>query len=676
MGAAKRFARCACRRAGVGGRIAAKGDEIMENGGTPEALANHAASADEQKFKSIFRHAASAMAVLDLRGDFLEVNPALCDLLGYPEDKLRRMNIRAVSSPDDLDLDVGAYRQLIKGEIPFEWLEKCFLHRNGHLVWGMVSRSVIRDGNGHARYIVISVQDITQRKQAMEALRFTQFSIDHAADAAFWMGAHGRIFYVNESACKALGYPREELLRMSIYQIDPNFQPQSWGEHWAELKAKGSLSFESVHRTRQGKVYPVEIIANYVEFEGQEYNCAFARDISERKRAQEALRSSESQLVQAQKMEALGTLVAGVAHEINNPINLILYNIPILQGVWKDFLPVVAERAQRQPHAKYGGMTFAFLKDKLGKLLADMDMAANRITKIVSDLKDFSRQSNVAEMALTDINEAVGNAVRLARAFMRKAQVSLEMDLAEDMPPVKGNLHSIAQVVLNVLINAVQAVDHNHGRVQIATGVQSRDGRPFIAVTDNGRGVAAELGEKIFDPFVTDKQDSGGTGLGLSVSYNLIRAHGGEIVYHDSKQGGAVFKVLFPAQTLGETLPARILVVDDEDIVRRILVKVLTRKGGYLVEEAANGIEAGIKLGSYHPDLVVLDLQMPDMDGLEVCRIIKSNPDLADIKVIITTGFPDHPKLEQISALGFKDFCFKPIRGAEFLDRLERVLAD
>lgn len=141
---------------------------------------------------------------------------------------------------------------------------------------------------------------------------------------------------------------------------------------------------------------------------------------------EKALHESQQQLQQAQKMETLGTLVAGVAHEINNPINLIMYNIPLLQKIWADFMPVLKERQQMEPNQKFGGFDYDFLADNLVQLVADMEMAAHRVAKTVSDLKNFSRQSNVAEKTQLQVNSAVRNAMRLAQTTLRTSAVDVD----------------------------------------------------------------------------------------------------------------------------------------------------------------------------------------------------------------------------------------------------------
>jgi signal transduction histidine kinase len=385
-----------------------------------------------------------------------------------------------------------------------------------------------------------------------------------------------------------------------------------------------------------------------------------------------ALQKSQEQLHQSQKMETLGTLVAGVAHEINNPINLIMYNTPLLKKVWHDFLPVLNEYAIKNPTRKYGGLTFEFLNQNLKQLLADVDMATNRVAKIITDLKDFAKQSSVVDKQPLQINQVVKNAMRLVGATLKKAGIEVKLLLDPDIPLMEGNLHNIEQVVLNIAINAVQAINHDRGLIKISTGLQSRKGRIFVAVTDNGKGINPSISDRIFDPFVTDKQAEGGTGLGLSVTYSLIRAHSGEITFNSRQGEGTTFTVYFPIVIHGKEI--KILVVDDDQAVRKMLTKSLMSCPSYRVEEASNGIEACIKLGSYRPDLLILDVFMPDMDGLEVCRAIKRDSDLSEVKVIITTGFPNHPKTNEVADLGFSNIHFKPFDLPEFIQHVDQIL--
>ncbi len=397
---------------------------------------------------------------------------------------------------------------------------------------------------------------------------------------------------------------------------------------------------------------------------------------SQQRHVEEALKESQQQLHQAQKMETLGTLVAGVAHEINNPINLIMYNLPLIQKIWSDLLPVLMEQKKTVPDQKFGGFTYDFLQDNLTQLVADMDMAANRVAKIVSDLKNFSKQSNVAEKSMVQVNAAVKNAMRLAQTTLRKSGIRIQLNLDEDLPLIEGNLQSIEQIIINIIINAIQAIDHSDGIIRIATVFQRKDARVGLQIIDNGRGVSEAIADKLFLPFVTDKQAEGGTGLGLSVTYGLVQSHGGEISFETQKGRGTTFTVLFPTLLKREAI--KILIVDDDQTIREMLIEALTlhRDRPYLIEEATNGIEATIKLGTYRPDLLILDIFMPEMDGLEVCRIIKNEAELSDMKVIISTGYPRHPKLDEMAEMGFTNVIYKPFDLMEFVKKVETILTN
>ncbi|MDP4858594.1 MAG: ATP-binding protein [Desulfobacterales bacterium] len=390
------------------------------------------------------------------------------------------------------------------------------------------------------------------------------------------------------------------------------------------------------------------------------------------KEAEAELEKSRAQLYQAQKMEALGTLVAGVAHEINNPVNLIIYNTPLLQKVWSDLLPVLKAHRDEAPHRKYGGLTVDFLDQNLLQLISDIEMAAGRVAKIVTDLKNFARLPIATEKQPISVNEAVANALRLVHTTLRNAGVTIEKQLAEDLPLISGNLQNIEQIIVNILINAVQAIDHSQGRIRIETGIRPADGRLHLSIADNGRGVDPVLVDRLFDPFVTDKQTQGGTGLGLSVSYNLVKSHGGDIAFESRPGKGTIFHIDFPTLATGK--PAKILIVDDDPVIRRMLTRALTDRSAYLVDEAANGVEACLKLGAYRPDLLILDIFMPDMDGVEVCRALKKDPALAEVKVIVTTGHPQHPKLAEVDRLGFKNIRSKPYNVSELIEFIDNIL--
>jgi PAS domain S-box-containing protein len=380
----------------------------------------------------------------------------------------------------------------------------------------------------------------------------------------------------------------------------------------------------------------------------------------------------EKQLFQAQKMEALGTLVAGVAHEINNPINLILFNLPLLEKIWNDLLPLLEEHFGHSPHFKIGGLTYAFIQEHLPQLIADMGMAAQRVTRIVGGLKDFSRKDNPAEKMFIDVNKAVENAAFLVGSTLKKSSAVLSLDLAPDLPLLHANLQNLEQIVVNLIINALQSIGHGSGKVHVTTSLGPHNKSIIIEVTDNGRGVNPAVAEKIFDPFVTDRQAVGGTGLGLTVSYNLVKSHNGEIYFKTHPQQGTTFTVVLPTEIKRRIF--KVMVVDDDTLFRELLSDALSKKTDCLVEGFANGAEALIRLGSDPPDLLILDMFMPEIDGLGVCRAIKNELDLELTKVIIVTGFPEHPNLSEAARMGFTQIFTKPLALETFIGKVQEIV--
>ena len=376
------------------------------------------------------------------------------------------------------------------------------------------------------------------------------------------------------------------------------------------------------------------------------------REITEQKKM-------ESHLFQSQKMESLGTLVAGIAHEINNPINLIMFNLPLIQKIWKDLEPALDSAGQENPQAKYGGLTLDFLKENLSQMILDMKSATDRVASIVKGLKTFSRKTGPAEFQPIHVNESVENALKLVQTTTRKSGIELVTTLGSDLPRINGNQQNIEQIVMNLVINALQAIDHPQGRIDVRTRYSDETGEIFIEVADNGKGIDPGIAETIFDPFVTDKQMEGGTGLGLSVTYGLVKDHGGDISFETGKAKGTLFSVRFPVHPRHE--PIRILVADDERSIRRLIIRAFSKGHKIIFEEAGNGTEALIKLGTFQPDILILDIMMPEMDGLEVCRAIVAEPELSGMDVIIVTGFTRDPRIEKVARMGFTHIFQKPL---------------
>lgn len=270
------------------------------------------------------------------------------------------------------------------------------------------------------------------------------------------------------------------------------------------------------------------------------------REIAERKHAEEELRINQQQLVQADKLAALGVLVSGVAHEINNPTGLILLDVPILKRANSDTERILEGYYAAHGDFTIGGLPYSEMRDEIPKILDAMQDGAKRIKRIVSDLTDFSRRDDVADKVRIDFNLAVQTALRLVDPTIRKSTNRLHVDYTEEVPPILGNSQRIEQVVVNLILNACQALPDADRGISITTRYNHATRSAILMVRDEGVGIAPENLPRLTDPFFTTKRESGGTGLGLSVSDGIIKEHGGHLNFESTIGSGTTVTLSIP----------------------------------------------------------------------------------------------------------------------------------
>ena len=273
------------------------------------------------------------------------------------------------------------------------------------------------------------------------------------------------------------------------------------------------------------------------------------REIAERTAAEQELRRNQQQLVQADKMAALGVLVSGVAHEINNPNGLILLNMPILKEVCDDALELLDQRCPDQEQIRLGGLAYRRIRQELPQMLDEMQDGARRIKRIVEDLKDFARQDDAALMEPLDLNHVAQAAVRLVDRSLRTATNRFEADYTDPLPMVQGNSQRIEQVLVNLLLNACQALTDQNRGIFLRTFIDHATNSIGVLVRDEGCGIALEHLDRLTDPFFTTKRESGGTGLGLSVSAGIVKEHGGSLSFSSPPGQGTTVTLLLPIST-------------------------------------------------------------------------------------------------------------------------------
>jgi signal transduction histidine kinase len=277
---------------------------------------------------------------------------------------------------------------------------------------------------------------------------------------------------------------------------------------------------------------------------------ALLENSQELERACATLTQRQEQLVQTEKQASLGQLVAGIAHEINNPIQFIYGNMGILSEAFGDVLPLLDERNATRPDLRIARLDYPYFREQVPILLKDMSDGAARIGAIVRDLKTFARRDEDRLDENVDLNEAVQASLRLLHPQLRHLHV--EEDLHPGLPKIRGNRTKLQQVVMNTVQNAAEATGTDHqGRIKIRTRPEGRGEQVRLSIEDNGCGIAPEVKDRIFDPFFTTKQRSGGTGLGLSITYGIIQQHRGRIVVESESGTGTSFHFILPATVEG-----------------------------------------------------------------------------------------------------------------------------
>ncbi len=471
---------------------------------------------------------------------------------------------------------------------------------------------------------------------------FKSAIVDHALAALVVTDGVGRIVEFNPAAESMFGVPREEALNRRVEDII--IPPRYRDAHAAGMQriARGGLGrllgkrVEMQAQRADGTEFPVEMLLWRAEVGGEPHFTASLVDLSERQRAALEIERQRDMLRQSEKLSAMGSLLAGVAHELNNPLAIVLGRASLLE-----------EKCERLP--------------ELANDALRIREAAERCGRIVRTFLNMAR-SKPTQRAPVAFNELVQAAAEMLAYTWRSHGIQLELQLADQLPQVNADGDQIGQIVLNLLVNAQQALSAAHGprRVLVSTGVEApraagpdgpaREPRVWLRVADSGPGIASELAEQIFEPFFTTKAEGIGTGLGLAVSRSLARDHGGSLVLEQaSPLGGACFRLSLPlsGESGAASAPAaqdeaanaersRILVVDDESEVAE-LIRDMLESAGHEVAVAESGAVALELLDTARFDAVVSDLRMPDMDGAELWREVgRLHPALAGRMMFIT----------------------------------------
>ncbi len=613
----------------------------------------------EERFRLAFENVNIGMCMVDLNGNLIRVNKQMSQIFGYSQKKLEKMTVNDIAYPADANVSPEFIQHSLSGEVEYSTFEKRYFHKEGHIIWGRISSSLVKNRQGEPVYFISHVQDITERKLAQEALKASESRatalLEAIPDMMFRVNRDG-VFLDYQAERSALYAQNEEIM---IGKRNRDISPPGFAD-LIEEKIAQTLESEQMQTFEYELSVPRQGIVHYearMVKSGDDEVIAIVRDVTER-------RKLEQEWLRANKMESLGVLAGGIAHDFNN----------LLTGL-------------------YGNL-------ELTKMLVDADHRAHKYLDIAESSMDSAIRLTSQLLTFAKGGEPIKEKLALkeivegsAQFALRGSNVKLQMMIDSDLWLVEADKGQLNQVIGNLVINAQEAMPMG-GIILIKVGNKIVNGTRVveIIVQDEGGGIPSKYLDKVFDPYFSTKQK--GSGLGLASTYSIINKHNGRIFVESELNKGTTFTIQLPATKAMEeapkvqaaesvhapptTPPAYILVLDDEEVVREALGGMLDRLG-HQVAFAVDGQEAvkmyqNAHLSNKKFDFVITDLTIPGgMGGREAAQaILEINP---EAKIIVSSRYANNPVLANYKKYSFQGLVTKPYRFVELQQAIENVLA-
>jgi PAS domain S-box-containing protein len=578
-----------------------------------------------------------AILLLDRRGTVLVANGTVSKSLGVPMERLIGSSLY-----DHLPYDVARYRRLHYDRVFETGKPVQFTDERAGRTFETLASPVL-GSEGEVEYVAVYAQDVTEQRRLERALRESEKRyrelFDEAPVGYHEIDGEGRIIDVNKRELEMLGYEREEMVGRYIWE----FVQEDMRGHFMEFiegRIGPEATFERTYKKKDGGLLPVMVHTRVLmDEEGRIRGSRSAiMDITELKRLEEEKASLENQLMQAQKMEAIGRLAGGIAHDFNNILT-------VIKGTCE--LSLLDMKRE----------------DPLYSRIKEIEQAADRAKELIKKLLAFSRRQ-IIQMRVLDLNEIIRGMEGMLKRIIGE-DIELVTFLSPRLGLIKGDPTQIEQAIINIVVNARDAMPEG-GTLTIETKNVELDGAyvknhlgakvgsyVMLAISDTGIGMTKEIQERIFEPFFTTKEVGRGTGLGLSTVYGIVKQMGGNIYVYSEPKKGTTIKIYLP-RTDGELEKGQeeeaievkeggetILLVEDEEAVRGLAKEMLMRQG-YKVIEASNPKEA-LELAENHKEpihLVLTDVVMPGITGVKLFEHIKRlHP---EAKVLYTSGYTEN----------------------------------
>jgi PAS domain S-box-containing protein len=611
------------------------------------------------QYSDLIEHAADAIFMGNAAGRFTDVNQSATVLTGYAVDELLGMSMDELFSPAEQERAPLRYDQLKQGETV--QTERCLSRKDGSTVFVEMHSRMMPDGNYHC-----FMRDISERKQIERELRVSEEKFARAfklsPDAVNINRLSDGVYIdINEGFTRAMGWTEEEVIGRSSLPGDLDIwcHAEDRRKLVDGLREHGEvLDLEASFRSKDGRVLIGLMSARVIEINGELCILSLTRDITERVKAEEERRQLEEKLLQGQKLESLGILAGGIAHDFNNILMAVIGHSDLAQ-----------KRLPAESRVQEHLQQIHLAADKAADLANQM-LAYSGKGKFVIEALQFSRLIKEMEHIL---------------AVSIKKNIHIRYDLPPQLPRIEADATQMRQIIMNLVINASDAIGDKNGVIAVTSGAMYCDRRylqetwidedlpagpyAYVEVADTGCGMSPETVERIFDPFYSTKFT--GRGLGMAAVLGIVRGHKGAVKIYTEIGKGSTIKVLFPTGTLSEprredrvTLPkleasGTVLLVDDEEAVRSIGSEMLG-EFGFTVITAVNGQQALEIFSQRHQEIrfILLDLTMPEMDGEVAFRSFRQIDPA--VRVIICSGYNEQEVAQKFVGKGLSGFLKKP----------------